>query len=174
MNGGTGTAPEEVKELVLLREVEAFLFHELALLDDRQFEEWVELFTDDGFYWAPASPDQENPLENVSLFYDDVEMLRTRFNRLRHPRVHSQIPPSRTSHMVSNVVIDSRDDAQGILEVSARFQMLEFRPAHTQRAFGGKYDYTLLRSNGGDFRIAMKKAAIINCDDVHLPIAIPF
>lgn len=174
MNGGTDTVPEEVKELILLREVEAFLFRELALLDDRRFEEWVELFTDDGYYWAPASPDQENPLESVSLFYDDVEMLTTRFNRLRHPRVHSQIPPSRTSHMVSNVVIDSRDDAQGILDVSARFQMLEFRPAHAQRTFGGKYDYTLHRADGGDLRIAMKKAAIINCDDVHLPIAIPF
>jgi 3-phenylpropionate/cinnamic acid dioxygenase small subunit len=171
MSDETGAAFEQ---LISLSEVEAFLFHELALLDDRRFEEWVELFTDDGYYWAPASPDQENPLESVSLFYDDVEMLRTRFNRLRHPRVHSQIPPSRTSHMVSNVVIESRDDTQGVFEVSARFQMLEFRPEHAQRTFGGKYDYKLLHPAGGDIRIAMKKATIINCDDVHLPIAIPF
>jgi len=174
MSDETSAAPEQLEHLILLREVEGFLFHELALLDDRRFEEWVELFTDDGYYWAPAALDQESPQESVSLFYDDVEMLRTRFNRLRHPRVHSQIPPSRTSHMVSNVVIDSRDDAQGVLEISARFQLLEFRPAHAQRTFGGKYDYTLLRAAGGDFRIAIKKAMIINCDDVHLPIAIPF
>jgi 3-phenylpropionate/cinnamic acid dioxygenase small subunit len=174
MSDATGVAPEQMENLILLREVEAFLFHELALLDDRQFEEWIELFTDDGYYWAPASPDQENPLDNVSLFYDDVEMLTTRFNRLRHPRVHSQIPPSRTSHMVSNVVITARDQGDETLAVSARFQMLEFRPGQAQRTFGGKYDYKLLCSAAGDFRIAMKKATIINCDDVHLPIAIPF
>lgn len=159
---------------MLVREIEAFLFFEVGLLDDRLFEEWVALFTDEGFYWAPASPDQESPLESVSLFYDDVEMLKTRFARLRHPRVHSQIPPSRTSHMVSNVVIDSRDKKPGVFDVSARFQLLEYRPAHAQRVFGGRYDYTLVRSAGGDFRIAAKKATIINCDDVHLPIAIPF
>ena len=171
MSDETGAAFEQ---LISLSEVEAFLFHELALLDDRRFEEWVELFTDDGYYWAPASPDQENPLESVSLFYDDVEMLRTRFNRLRPPRVHSQIPPSRTSHMVSNVVIGPQSSGAGVVDVSARFQMLEYRPQHDQRTFGGRYDYTLKRSGAADFRIAAKKATILNCDDVHLPIAIPF
>ena len=160
--------------LLLVREIEEFLSHELSLLDDRRFEDWVGLFTDDGYYWAPAAPDQENPLESVSLFYDDVEMLKTRFARLRHPRVHSQIPPSRTSHMISNIVVESQNTEQGAFEVSARFQMLEYRPAHEQRTFGGRYDYALLRSAQDGFRIAAKKATILNCDDVHLPIAIPF
>jgi 3-phenylpropionate/cinnamic acid dioxygenase small subunit len=163
-----------VEDLILHREVEAFLFHELGLLDDRRFEDWIELFTEDGYYWAPASPDQESPLESVSLFYDDVEMLKTRFGRLRHPRVHSQIPPSRTSHTVSNVVIEAQDPDAGTLNVSARFQMLEYRPAHDQRTFGGRYDYILQCREGDEFRMAMKKAIIVNCDDVHLPIAIPF
>lgn len=171
MQTGTDAATEQ---LFLLRDVEAFFIYELGLLDDRRFEDWVGLFTDDGYYWAPASPDQLNPVDSVSLFYDDVEMLKTRFARLRHPRVHSQIPPSRTSHMISNVVIESRDENPGVFEISARFQMLEYRPAHAQRAFGGRYDYTLLRSASDGFRIATKKATIINCDDVHLPIAIPF
>lgn len=171
MENETDAAAEQ---LLLHREVEAFLFHELNLLDDRKFEDWVELFTEDGFYWAPAAPEQANPLDSVSLFYDDVEMLKTRFARLRHPRVHSQIPPSRTSHMISNVVIESRNSELGAYEVSARFQMLEYRLAHDQRTFGGRYDYALLRAETGTFRIAAKKAAILNCDDVHLPIAIPF
>lgn len=159
---------------LLLREVEEFLFHELALLDDRRFEDWVELFTEDGYYWAPASLDQENPMESVSLFYDDVGMLKTRFARLRHPRVHSQIPPSRTSHMISNVVAEAPDENPDALNVSARFQMLEYRPAHEQRSFGGRYEYALVRSGQAGFRIASKKATILNCDAVHLPIAVPF
>lgn len=160
--------------LGLIRDVEEFLIREVALLDDRRFEDWVELFTEDGFYWAPATPDQESPQEEVSLFYDDVAMMRTRFARLRHPRVHSQTPPSRTSHMISNVLIEAHNAELGALEVSARFMMLEFRPGNEQRCFGGRYDYALLRDREAGFRIAAKKATVLNSDDVHMAIAVPF
>ena len=64
----------EIKKLLLLSKVEKFLIRELALLDDRRFEEWVDLFDDEGFYWAPATLDQINPTDSISLFYDNVEM----------------------------------------------------------------------------------------------------
>ena len=160
--------------LVLRLEVQDFLIFEVGLLDDRKFEEWTDLFTDDGYYWAPATPDQDDPQSSVSLFFDDVPMMRTRFARLRHPRVHSQIPPSRTSHMVSNVTIDGHDVTEGEFLIGARFQMLEYRPGHEQRTFGGRYEYRLLRRAAGDFQISAKKAVVLNCDSVHLPIAIPF
>lgn len=166
--------PDSVDFFVLRREVEDFLFFEVGLLDDRKFEEWTELFTEDGYYWAPATFDQEDPQSSVSLFFDDVTMMRTRFARLRHPRVHSQIPPSRTSHMVSNVTIEAYDAAEGEFLIGTRFQMLEYRPGHEQRTFGGRYEYQLLRREAGDFRISAKKAVVLNCDSVHLPIAIPF
>lgn len=163
-----------IARLMLVREIEDFFFYEAGLLDDRKFEQWVELFTAAGYYWAPATQGQANPQESVSLFYDDVEMLKTRFARLRHPRVHSQIPPSRTSHLVSNVIIESENIDTGMIEASARFQMLEYRPGYEQRTFGGRYEYVLLRAEKSEFRIAVKKATILNCDDVHLPIALPF
>ena len=34
-------------------EVERFLYDEAALLDERRFWEWLELFTDDVRYWMP-------------------------------------------------------------------------------------------------------------------------
>tara|TARA_B100001939_G_scaffold268005_1_gene235493 strand:+ start:276 stop:755 length:480 start_codon:yes stop_codon:yes gene_type:complete len=159
--------------LLFVREVEQFLFHEVSLLDDRRFEDWTDLFTEDGYYWAPAEINQPDPASGVSLFFDDVPMMRIRFARLRHPRVHSQIPPSRTSHSISNVTA-KRSGTGDRVEVEARFQMLDYRPGHDQRAFGGKYEYVLSRSDAGCFRIASKKAVIINCDDVHLPVAVPF
>ena len=161
------------EELLFAKDIEAFLCHELELLDSRRFDEWTDLFTEDGYYWAPATIDQEHPTSGVSLFFDDVPMLRTRFARLNHPRVHSQIPASRTSHMVSNILVGKRDN-HGIFEVTARFEMLEYRPGHAQRSFGGKYEYQLRVENAGELKIVSKKAVIINCDDVHLPIAIPF
>ena len=37
-------------------EVERFLYREARLLDERRFEEWMNLFAEDGYYWVPAAP----------------------------------------------------------------------------------------------------------------------
>ncbi len=160
-------------ELLLVREVEAFVIAEIAALDERRFEDWAELFTGDGHYWAPARPDQDDPWEHVSLFFDDRELMATRIARLRHPRVHAQIPPSRTSHMIGNLRVDPPDPAATAYDVAARFVMLDFRPGHDQRIFGGRYDYRLLRT-ADSFRIASKKATLLNCDAVHEAFSLPF
>ena len=78
---------------------EQFLFHEAALLDARRFRDWMALFADDGTYWVPAVPNQDSPFNQASLFYDDRELMKTRVDRLEHPRIHVQTPPSRTAHL---------------------------------------------------------------------------
>ena len=70
---------------------EAFLIHEAMLLDARRFRDWMGLFTEDGTYWVPAVPDQPNPFDQASLFYDDRDLLKTRVERLEHPRIHVRV-----------------------------------------------------------------------------------
>ena len=149
-------------ELLVAREVERFLIHEVGLLDDRRFEDWIELFTEDGTYWAPAKLDQDDPWEHVSLFFDDRELMTTRLARLRHPRVYAQIPHSRTSHTIGNVTVEPPKPGADAYDVSARFAMLDYRPGHGQRSFGGRYEYRLVRE-GDSFLIASKKATLLNC-----------
>ena len=72
----TGDDKSALAELLLAREVEKFLINEAGLLDDRRFEDWTDLFEEDGYYWAPATIDQEDPASGVSLFFDDVPMMR--------------------------------------------------------------------------------------------------
>ena len=84
-----------------LKRVEAFLFNEAKLLDDGRFEEWRALFAEDAYYWVPLRPEQTEPTTESSIICDDIEMMETRIRRLRHPRAHAQIPPSRTVHFVS-------------------------------------------------------------------------
>ena len=48
----TEASPALVR-LVLKDEVEQFLYHEAELLDERRYEEWLTLFTDDVRYWMP-------------------------------------------------------------------------------------------------------------------------
>jgi benzoate/toluate 1,2-dioxygenase beta subunit len=160
------------EELLLIRELERFVTLEVGLLDDREFEKWCDLFTADGIYWAPSRPDQTDPLGEVSLLYDDREIREMRFLRLRHPRVHAQIPYSRTSHMTGNLAIDEIGDGGNEIAFHCRFVMHDFRPEWPQRDFAGRYDYRLVR-DGASFKMKFKKATVINCDAMHFPISIP-
>src|SRR5436853_252065 len=90
---------------------EQFLLHEARLLDEAKFDDWLALFTADGWYWVPSEPNQDNPHDTVSLIYDDRRLLETRVRRLASPRMYSQEPRSRCSRMVGNVTIEHADAA---------------------------------------------------------------
>ena len=156
-------------DLLLLREIEAFLIREAALLDERRFGEWAALFSEDGFYWAPASPGQEDPHDAPSLFFDDAPVLRARYGE-----AGGGLPPSHTSHLVSNVTIESQNRRLGAFEVGARFVLVEAQPGQPARIFGGRAEYALLRKAPPAFEIAAKKATIVNSEGIAFPIALPF
>jgi len=152
--------------------VQSFLFHEAHLLDTRQFEAWRDLFTEDGRYWVPLRPDQKSPDSEASLFYDDKKIMGTRFERLRHPHIHSQTPHHRTCHLIGNVVTgDWELDGQD-LPVTSNLIMTDYRLRAT-RVFSGRVIHRL-RVVSGNIRIAMKKVELINCDDAFELIAVPF
>jgi benzoate/toluate 1,2-dioxygenase beta subunit len=155
-----------------LRKIEVFLIHEVRLLDDREFEAWRELFTDDGHYWVPLRRGQMSPDGEASLFYDDRKIMATRFERLRHPNIHSQNPPHRTCHIVGNVTIESIDEAKGECVVASNMIMTDYRQ-RISRTFSGRVHHHL-RRDGDSFKIVLKKVDLINCDDVFEVIAVPF
>lgn len=150
---------------------ELFLIHEARLLDARRFEDWMALFTEDGVYWVPARPEQDDPNREASLFYDDRDLMKTRIDRLNHPLIHIQTPPSRTLHMVSNVVVDQADETQGEFVVSSSLLMAEYR-LDNQRLFAGRQQHRLVR-HGDSWRISFKRVDIINCDSALEAMAVP-
>ena len=156
--------------------VEQFLAHEARLLDERRFEEWMALFTEDGHYWAPARPEQPDPWNEVSLIFDDREIMQNRIQRLRHPKVYAQLPPSRAVRQVTNVSIEGEDAAKGELSVRSVFFMFEHRPTLPEplaRIFAGHYVHRLRREGEG-FRIVEKKAVLANCDAAFDPLFLYF
>ena len=55
--------PESLVEPRLaLADLQQFVEHEVALLDEQRFEEWLNLFADDGAYWVPANPGYDRRL----------------------------------------------------------------------------------------------------------------
>jgi ethylbenzene dioxygenase subunit beta len=152
-------------------QLEEFLMREARLLDERRFREWMGLFADDGTYWVPAVPNQESPFDQASLFYDDRDLMRTRIERLEHPRIHVQTPPSRTAHLVGNVLIETADDGKGEYVVGSTVIMVEYRDER-QRIFAGRQHHQL-RREGDTLRIVQKRVDLINCDSAFEAMAVP-
>ncbi len=150
---------------------EEFIIREASLLDARRFRDWMGLFAEDGTYWVPAVPDQKSPFDQASLFYDDRDLMKTRIDRLEHPRIHVQTPPSRTAHLVGNVAIEDSDAAKGEYVIGSTVIMVEYRD-DAQRVFAGRQHHRL-RRNGDSFRIVQKRVDLINCDSAFEAMAVP-
>ncbi|CAN5794369.1 aromatic-ring-hydroxylating dioxygenase subunit beta [soil metagenome] len=154
-----------------LAEAEQFIYREVRLLDERRFEEWMGLYTEDGVYWAPTQHGQKSPDDAVSLFYDDRGTMTARIKRFAHPDIHVQAPMSYTAHLVSNIELAANPSPAGEFVVHASFIMTEFRIG-APRMYSGRYEYRLRRDGAGSLRIAMKKAVLVNCDDSFTAMAV--
>ena len=164
--------PQAPSKIFSLDVVTAFLIHEADLLDNREFESWRDLFLDDGYYWVPSDSEQSSPHNTASLFFDDKSTMATRFERLRHPQIHSQLPPTRTCRIVGNVRLLRTDDQQQLCQVVSKLIMADSR-GPIQRTFAARVEHQL-RYHCGDLRIAWKRVDLINCDQAHEAISIPF
>lgn len=159
-----------------VRDVEQFLYREARLLDERRFDEWSNLFTEDGVYWVPTRQDQKSPDECVSIFYDTRDVMAARIRRLSHPDAHIQAPPSGTTHLVTNIefapeaVTIADSSTEPVWRVHASFAMAEYRRGEP-RWYAGRYEYQLVQSAPVNFqadpasrlRIRLKKAVLVNC-----------
>ena len=142
----------------LQREVEVLLYRQAALLDAKRWQDWTELFTDDGVYWMPVTPEQTDWLGEPSIFAEDRLLMEVRMGRLLHPNAWSQAPMWGTNHLVGNVIVEAVDgDA---VRVYSRFQMMELR-RDTVRHFGGSYRHTLVRTPQG-LRIRLQRVDLMN------------
>jgi len=152
-----------------LHDVEQCLYLEARLLDERRFEEWLALYTEDCSYWIPARWGQGSPVDEVSLIYDDRMTLLTRIGRLNHPRAHAQLPPSRTVHVVTNIRLADTDEDECRVESTCQFH--EFR-APDSTTLVGLQSHTL-RVDDGKLRIAAKRIDLLTCDQAMRSIQIP-
>ena len=122
-----------------LHALEQFLYREAMLLDEKRWADWLALYTEDCFYWIPSVVGQKDPVNTIS-------------------------------HVVGNVMLDpeSGQGADGGMNPEADLvlrstaHIVEYRKEE-QRLFGGTVRHWLRRS-GSDFKIAMKRIDLINCD----------
>ena len=135
-----------------------FVVREARLLDEKRFDEWYELFAEDGHYWVPASPNQLDPLNHNSLAYEDKLLLKLRIERLKQPTAYSQKPASRCHHLLQAPEIENSKKDEFLIRTS--FIYTETRGDDSQR-YAAVAWHTLV---GGPLRIRLKRVDLLNCD----------
>jgi len=148
----------------LLREVEQFLYAEARLLDERRYEDWLALFTDDCRYWLPLMSTRENGEGEITgdadlaHFDDNKTTLTLRVKRLYTEFAYAERPPSRTVRVVSNVQVEpgSRDG-----EATAFSNLIVYRTRleTTTDIFAGRRTDVLRKADSG-WRIARRQVVL--------------
>jgi 3-phenylpropionate/cinnamic acid dioxygenase small subunit len=158
----------DLARLLLKEEIEAFLYHEAELLDERRYEAWLDLFTEDAHYFMPMrrnvphdEPDREftRAGADVNWFDEGKDTLTRRVKQILTGIHWAEEPPSRICHMVSNVQVAAADAASGEVVVKSRFLVYRNRVETETDFLVGKREDVLRRVDGG-WKIARRRIVL--------------
>jgi 3-phenylpropionate/cinnamic acid dioxygenase small subunit len=147
----------------LAREVELFLYAEARLLDERRYEEWLALFTEDCRYFMPIMSTRARGERDVSddrelAHFDDTKRTLTlRVKRLATNFAYAEDPPSRTVHIVSNV--EAETGGGGDITARSNIVVHRTRLETTTDTFAGRRE-DVLRRTGTGWSIARRKIVL--------------
>lgn len=142
--------------------VEDFIAKETWLLNTQAWDAWNALFSQDGAYWMPLSPQQDSPKTHVSLIYDTQALRAARLQRLKDDDGLSvETAPSSVRH-VSGLVCE--DKGGGDWHAKGGVMMAEYARERTN-TFHGTVQWHLQARNG-DFVIELKRVDLINASGV--------
>lgn len=153
-------------------DIQAFLYREARLLDDRQWDKWLECYSKDAVFWMPAWDDDDqltrDPHSEISLiYYPNREGLEDRVYRIKTERSGASTPEPRTTHQVSNLEVLSQEG--DTVELRFNWHTLSHRYKRTDSYFGTCF-YTLDVS--GETPLIKKKVVQLNNDYIHQVIDI--
>ncbi|MFF5020625.1 benzoate 1,2-dioxygenase small subunit [Micrococcus luteus] len=164
-----------VDDVVLLERVRAFLYREARLLDDREFDAWLECYHPDARFWMPAWDDNdeltEDPQSEISLiYYDNRGGLEDRVFRIKTDRSSAtSLPDPRTGHNITDLEVLARDG--DTVHVRFNWFTLYFRYNTTDTYFGTSHyvidlsgDRPLIR----DKKVVLKNDYIRHVVDVYM------
>ena len=140
----------------------AFVVREARLLDDKRYEEWNALWTDDGIYWVPLVPDQPDGIRHTSHLYEDKLLRTLRIERLKSPRAYSQQPPSRAHHLLQTPTVESADAGANRYVLRTEFHYTEAQGDEIEFFVGTVYHHLVMQD--GSLRMTLKRVNLLNSD----------
>jgi 3-phenylpropionate/cinnamic acid dioxygenase small subunit len=153
------TAPAIATQRDLWYELMQFYTNEAWLLDDRKFKQWLDIFTEDIFYFMPRRKNvyrkdlarEITPYGDLAILEESKQDLQMRVARLDTGMAWAEDPPSRTRHLITNLAVEPLDNG----EVKARTAFLIYK-SHLeldQDLYAGSRD-DVLRREEGEWKVA--------------------
>ena len=131
----------KIDQVFLKNEIEEFLYQEAELLDERRYEDWLELLTEDVRYWMPmrrnvkfGELEREFTREgyDINWFDEGKDTLTRRVNQILTGVHWAEEPLSRIAHMVSNVqILQASPSWSEPEEITAKCRFLIYRNRHS-------------------------------------------
>jgi 3-phenylpropionate/cinnamic acid dioxygenase small subunit len=158
----------QISRLLLKAEIEDFLYHEVELLDERRYEDWLKLAADDIRYWMPMRRnvkfgEQQREFtradHDINWFDEGRETLERRVRQIMTGIHWAEEPVSRITHIVSNVqLLEATPSVEAPAEVLIKCRFLIYRnrvETETDILVGKREDR--LRRAGDSWQIARRK-----------------
>jgi 3-phenylpropionate/cinnamic acid dioxygenase small subunit len=157
-----------IDRLLLGDEIEGFLYREAELLDQRRYQEWLGLLTDDIRYWMPMRRNVKFGEEereftradsDINWFDEGKETLSRRVKQIETGIHWAEEPRSRLSHLVTNVQVHGAEPSLAApreVSVSCRFLIYRNRVETETDFLVGKREDSL-RRNGTGWLLARRK-----------------
>ena len=143
------------------------LEHEAILLEDQDWDGWIDLYDPECVYWVPAWRRDghlgSNPSRELSLiYYSSRSGLEDRIVRIRSGQSAAGLPMPRTTHLVGNVRVDESLSEAGQIHARASFVTHIFSPRdNSSGACFGSYKI-ILKRRGADWKISSKTIVLQN------------
>lgn len=140
--------------------VAAFIDYENDLLDAKQYDEWLTLWQDDGYYVVPIDTSDENYSNRLNYAYDNADMRRMRVARLLSGESVSVESNGGTIRLTSRLRVNQADD---VIEARCALLITESRLG-VMKQYVANVEYKLV-PNGDSFAIQQKVVKLINAED---------
>jgi 3-phenylpropionate/cinnamic acid dioxygenase small subunit len=159
--GMTAHAQPRNAARIELQDAVEFIWREADLLDAREYERWLQLWTADGRYVIPIERDVVDYAGSLNIAYDDGPMREARVRRLRSGLSISATAAARTVRTLSRFV--RLLERPGMLELRCAQHVVEQKREHT-RVLAADVTYRLVR---GDDALALdlKVIHLIDSDE---------
>lgn len=139
------------------RDVIRFVYDEAELMDNMEWDDWLDCIHPDIYYWAPVRENrvarerkEEFYPKGTSVYFEESkEYLRQRVFRLQTNMAWAEEPPSRSRHLLTNVRVDGRED--GNFDVRSNFFIYRSRGERSQDYIAGERRDIIIRDETAPF-----------------------
>jgi 3-phenylpropionate/cinnamic acid dioxygenase small subunit len=145
----------------LLSQIEAFLYTEADMLDHKEYDDWLNLWSETGMYIIPVDHSNKDYKNALNLAYDDAKMRRMRIDRLQSGEAVSTHDAGVTVRTLSRFRI--LDEVDGLIRIRCAYCLFENNRAGV-RIFPADLQYKL-RKDGGSFKIEEKIVNVMKSDE---------